>query len=302
MIWIYYVNGTDFVAADVTSFSQLMEIARDHWIWIDIFSPDEKELEILTELLGNEPEVVENFKKMMNKNLDISYEGPELCNYKRINKFGSVVLPSIAIDEKLTVYPIILAKKKKMIVSWAEEGNNHSKIIKKTIKRLREGVETKQNLNSSLVISVLFHEVAIKNSNEILRIREKIDQLTEQALESGGKALAHSVFSLKKMISGLHRLMIKEKAFMLDVDKSVLPLINLNQKSKPIVDEAIGIIDREIDFIDSYSRTLDSILTLSDLTSIHKVENSINTLTIVLVIGTVILILFELLNILGLVH
>ena len=302
MIWIYYVNGTDFVAADVTSFSQLMEIARDHWIWIDIFSPDEKELEILTELLGNEPEVVENFKKMMTNHLDIQYEGPELCNYKRINKFGSVVLPSIALDEKLTVYPIILAKKKKMIVSWAEEGNNHSKIIKKTIKRLREGVETKQNLNSSLVISVLFHEVAIKNSNEIINIREKIDQLEEQALESGGKALAQSVFSLKKMISGLYRLMIKEKAFMLDVDKSVLPLINLNQKSKPIVDEAIGIIDREIDFIDSYSRTLDSILTLSDLTSIHKVENSINTLTIVLVIGTVILILFELLNILGLVH
>ena len=116
MIWVYYVDGTDFVAADVTSFTQLIEIARDQWIWIDIFSPDEKELEILTELLGNEPKVVGNFKKMMTKPLEIQYESSELCNYERINKFGSVVIPSISIDEKLTVYPIILVKKKKMIL------------------------------------------------------------------------------------------------------------------------------------------------------------------------------------------
>lgn len=293
MIWIYYVDGNDFVAVDVTSFTQLKEIAHDRWIWIDVFSPSEKELEILTELFGNEPKVVENFKKLMDKTLDLHYDSSELYNYERINNYGSVVFPSISIDRELLVCPIILAKKKKLIITWAEEEGKHSRIIKKTIRRLREGVEAKQDLNSSLVISVLFHEVAIKNSNQILSIREKIDQLEEQALEEGGRDLIHSVFSLKKIISNLYRLMIEEKAFMLDVDKSVLPLISLDEKSRPIVDEAIEITDREIDFLDSYSRSLDSILTLADLASIHKVESSINYLTIVLVIGTAILIFFE---------
>jgi len=87
---------------------------------------------------------------------------------------------------------------------------------------------------------------------------------------------------------------------MLDVTKSVMPLVKLDQKSKPIVDAALEIVDREIDFVDSYNRSLDSILTLTDLASIHNVETSINYLTIVLVIGTAILIFLELLAVLEL--
>ncbi len=288
------MQGKDFVAADVASLTQLKDVASSQWVWVDVFDPDEKELEILAELLGNEPELVEKFKELMDKPLDIKVDSYEFCNYEKVNEFGTVVIPSITVADELLVYPIILVKKKKMIITWGEEGHSHSEIIKKTIKRLREGVEAEQALNSSLVISVLFHEVAIKNSKEILCIREKIDQLEEQALENSAKRLIRSVFSLKKTISDLNRLMIDEKAFMLDVGQSFIPFTKLNQKSKPIVDEAIELIDREIDFINSYTRTLDSILTLQDLSSIHKVETSINYLTIVLVIGTAILILLEL--------
>jgi preprotein translocase subunit SecY len=59
---------------------------------------------------------------------------------------------------------------------------------------------------------------------------------------------------------------------------------------------AIENINRELDFIDSYNRSLDSILTLQDLASIHRVESSINYLTIILVIGTIILIILELMT------
>jgi len=296
------VKGKDFVAADVTSFTQLKDVSRNQWVWVDVFNPSEKELEILAELLGNEPELVEKFNEMMDKPLDIKVDGYEFCNYEKVHEFGTVVIPSITVEDQLQVYPVILAKKKKMIITWGEEGHSHSKIIKKTIKRLREGVEAEQALNSSLVISVLFHEVAINNSNALLCIREKIDQMEEQALENSGKRLIRSVFSLKKTISSLYRIMIEEKAFMLDVEQSVLPLTKLSQKSKPIVDEAIELIDRELDFIDSYTRTLDSILTLQDLSSIHKVESSINYLTIVLVIATAILVFLELAAVLELIH
>jgi len=234
----------------------------------------------------------------MSKPLDVRIDGCVFCDCEKIHEYVSVTLPSIDFDESLLVYPIVLAKKKKMIITWGEEGKRHSKIVKKTIKRLRDGVESGQDLNSSLVIAVIFHEIAIQNSNVLLNVRERIDQLEEQALENGGKNLIRTVFSLKRMISNLYRLMIEEKDFMLDVDKSMVALTNLNQKSRPIVDEAIELIDRDLDFIDSYTRTLDSILSLMDLSSIHKVESSINYLTIVLVIGTAILVLLEILAVL----
>ena len=301
MIWMYTVQENVFVATDVTSLTHLMEVASNQWVWVDIYDPSEKEREILSELLGNEPEIVEKFKKTMDAPLNVRLEDSMLCNYEKIHEYFSVIIPSITLDEQMLVYPIVLAKKRNLIITWGEEGHSHSKIIKTTIRKLREGVEVGQVLNSSLVISMLFHEIAIKNSNVLLRIRERIDQLEEQALENGGKHLIRSVFSLKKMISDLYRLMIEEKDFMLDVDKSVIPLIKLDKKSKPIVDEAIESIDRELDFMDSYTRTLDSILTLHDLASIHKVENSINYLTIVLVIGTAILVALELLVVLKLI-
>jgi len=300
MIWMYTVQGKDFVATDVTSLTQLMDVASNQWVWVDIYDPNRKESEIILELLGNEPEFADQIEKRVINPLSI-HKGCVLCDYEKVQDCVCLTIPSIALEEKLLVYPIVLAKKKKMIITWGEEGHNHSKIIKTTIRRLREGVEAEQDLNTSLVISVLFHEIAIKNSNVLLSIREKIDQIEEQALENGGKHLIHSVFSLKKMISSLYRLMIEEKDFMLDVDKSVIPRIKLDEKSKSIVDEAIEIIDRELDFMDSYTRTLDSILTLQDLASIHKVESSINYLTIVLVIGTAISILLELLVVLELI-
>lgn len=294
------MQGKDFVATDVTSLTQLMDVASNQWVWVDIYDPNRKESEIILELLGNEPEFADQIEKRVINPLSI-HKGCVLCDYEKVQDCVCLTIPSIALEEKLLVYPIVLAKKKKMIITWGEEGHNHSQIIKTTIRRLREGVEAEQDLNTSLVISVLFHEIAIKNSNVLLSIREKIDQMEEQALENGGKHLIHSVFSLKKMISSLYRLMIEEKDFMLDVDKSVIPRIKLDEKSKSIVDEAIEIIDRELDFMDSYTRTLDSILTLQDLASIHKVESSINYLTIVLVIGTAISILLELLVVLELI-
>lgn len=189
MIWLYSVQEKDFIAIDIVSLTQLKELSESKWVWIDIFDPSEKELEILSELIGNEPKVVEKFKDLMSEPLDIQVDGYEFFDYEVVNEFGTVTVPSIKVDEKLSIHPIILIKKKKMIITWGEEDHNHSRIIKKTIKRLREGVEAGQDLNTSLVISVLFHELALKNSNEILCIRERIDKLEENALENGGKNL-----------------------------------------------------------------------------------------------------------------
>ncbi len=300
MIWIYTVKENEFKAIDLDSLTRLKEVASNNWVWIDIYNPSEKEEEILTELLGNEPAIVKQIKKSMEEQLNINIEGCTLCDYQRVSDYVMLTIPSISLKEQMQIFPVVFMKKKNMVITWGEEDKRtHSNIVKSTIRRLREGVEEGQDLNSSLVISVLFHEIAIKNSKVMLSIRERIDQMEEEALKNGGKSRSHkhfirSIFSLKKMISALYRLMIDEKEFMFDVNKSVIPRIRLDEKSKPIVDEAIDLIDRELDFMESYNRALDSILTLQDLASIHKVESSINYLTIVLVIGTAILVALEL--------
>ena len=61
-------------------------------------------------------------------------KGCILCSYEKIHEYLSVTIPSITFDEQMRVYPIVLAKKKKMIITWGEEGHNHSEIIK-TIKK-----------------------------------------------------------------------------------------------------------------------------------------------------------------------
>jgi Mg2+ and Co2+ transporter CorA len=297
---MYTVQEKDFVATDVTSLTQVMDVARKQWVWVDIYDPNRKESEIILELLGNEPEFADQIEKRVINPLSI-HKGCVLCDYEKVQDCVCLTIPSIALEEQFRSYPIVLVKKKKMFITWGEEDGAHSKLIKLTIRRLRELVEEGEKPNSALAIGMLLREIAINNSDVLLSVRERIDQMEEQALENGGKQLVHSVFSLKKIISTLYRVMINEKDFMLDVDKSVIPRIKLDEKSKPIVDEAIEIIDRELDFMDSYTRTLDSILTLQDLASIHKVESSINYLTIVLVIGTAILVLLELLVVLELI-
>ena len=95
MIWIYAVEGKDFVATDVASLTQLRDIASSKWVWVDIFHPNEKELEILAELFGNEPELVEKFKDMMDKPLDVKVDGYEFCNYEKVHELAQSLFPQL---------------------------------------------------------------------------------------------------------------------------------------------------------------------------------------------------------------
>lgn len=294
-MWIYAAREKELYAADVTSLSQLNGLSSEvKWLWVDIFNPDQKESEIISELLGNEPTIVDNIKEG-------TYNPTKVCGYERLHDYVLLSIPSVNLEEELRMYPIYIIIKKKMLITWGEEkAHRHSKIVNSTIARLREHVEEGGKLTSSLAIGMLFREVACKNSDVMLSIRESIEQIEEKAMEEAGeKKTMRSVFSLKRKISTLYRLLTNEKVFMLDVSEMMIPHIRLDKKMKSIVDDAIDIIDRELEFMNSYDRALDSVLTLQDLASIHRVESSINFLTIVLVIGTIILIILELLAKLG---
>ena len=78
-----------------------------------------------------------------------------------------------------------------------------------------------------------------------------------------------------------------------DIDLGVIPNLVLVPEAKLIIEDASDDITRELEFVDSFNRSLDSILRLQDLGSIHKVESNLVLLTVALVILTVALILIE---------
>ena len=64
MMWMYAVQGKELYATDITSLSELNDFnSKVDWLWVDIFNPDEKESEIISELLGNEPTIVDDIRK-----------------------------------------------------------------------------------------------------------------------------------------------------------------------------------------------------------------------------------------------
>ena len=298
MMWMYAVRsgakGRELYAIDMTSLKQLNELSsKVKWLWVDIFNPDEKECEIISELFGNEPAVVENIKCG-------SHAPSNICGYERRHDYVMLHAPFVTLKEELKTFPIFIIVKKKMLVTWGEEeAHGHSTIVKSTIRRLREYVEEGEKPNSPLAIAMLLREIACKNSDVMLSIKELIDNVEERVLETGEKPATRSIFALKRKVHKIYRLLINEREFLADVHETLIPRLQLDEKAKSIIGDAIEVVDRELGFIDSYDRALDSVLTLQDLTSIHKVESSISYLTIILVVGTVILIILEIMSILG---
>jgi len=207
-------------------------------------------------------------------------------------------IPFVDLGKELEIHPVFIIVKKKMLITW---GSGHcQKFIKALIRRLEDHVRERGKANSSFVISRLFRAVASRNSKVAVDLRELIDKIEEEALEEGRKAgVVPSVFKFKRVISTFHRLLWLERDLMSDAKEGVIPQVRLDKESRLAVDDAINNIDRELEFIGSYDGALNSVLSLQNLGLIHRVESSINYLTIVLVIGTIILIILELLGKLG---
>ena len=79
-----------------------------------------------------------------------------------------------------------------------------------------------------------------------------------------------------------------------DIDLGIIPNLKLIPEAKLIVEDASDDIARELEFVDSFNRSLDSILRLEDLGAIHRVESNLVLLTWALLILTIVLVALEL--------
>jgi Mg2+ and Co2+ transporter CorA len=140
----------------------------------------------------------------------------------------------------------------------------------------------------------LLAEIIDENSLAMVPIRDQIDKIEEEALEKPReKAITQSIFKLKRGFSTLQRLLWSEKELLSDLIVGVIPRFRLAAEAKPIIEDTMDDINRELEIVDSYNTSLDSILRLQDLGSIHRVETKIVYLTVALIVLTFILIILE---------
>ncbi|MCL6579771.1 MAG: hypothetical protein K6T73_10425, partial [Candidatus Bathyarchaeota archaeon] len=145
------------------------------------------------------------------------------------------------------------------------------------------------------VLSELLREAANRNLDVVMKLREMIERVEEEAMaKPSRKAVVNKVFTLKRRIAMLYRLLCSEEQLMSSLKDGLIPNVKIQEKCVLSLEDAMNNISRELEFLNSYDSALDGILRLQDLSMIHGVERTLIYLTIIIVIMNVILIVLEL--------
>ncbi len=283
MIRVYYtVAGKKLHSSDIASSKALHDLSsKADWLWVDCSDLDDKETAILSEFFGIETNILNNVKK---EKIDPSCE--------RYRDYALISIPFVEFGNALQLHPMSVIVKERIIITSRDAYS--TKLVGKLVETLRSYMIENGGIELSFIVGRLLREVANENSKAMMSIKEQIDKIEEKTLEKPWqKSVTHSVFRLKREVFALHRLLWVERELMSDVRERVVPHIKIDEEAELIIHDAIDDIDRELEFADSYSRSLDSILTLQDLGSIHRVERTLIFITIMILLLDIFLIIGE---------
>jgi Mg2+ and Co2+ transporter CorA len=258
-------------ARGADSLNELKKLGEEaNWLWIDCMNPDDQELKVISGLL-NEAEILNAIRKRQ-----------IFSHHKKVNGYVLLSIPFIMLEDTLETYPLYVFAKKKFLITVRSEHSFES--INNTLDTFRDCLSKvcQYDNASSFIVSRLFHEMTAQNSKSMVAFRELIDRMEEEALEKPrSKGVTRSVFKLKKVLSNIHRLLWGEKELMSNMKEGVIPQVELTEEAKMIVDDAIDDVNRELEFMDSYYASLDSILTLQNLSLIHRLERLLLVLAVI---------------------
>lgn len=282
MIRVYTVSKKKVQSGDILSSNTLNSLSNKvDWLWIDGSDLDKKETKIIS-----------SFLRVEEKNFSDITKGKISPSCERYRDCVLISIPSIEFEKALHVHPMSVIIKEKMLITLRNECD--TKLIGKVVETLGSYMIENGEAHPSFVVNRLFREIADQNSEAMMSLKELIDNIEEKALaKPWDKSVTHSVFRLKKEISTLHRLLWVEKELMSDVKEHVIPYVELDEEARLILGDAIDDIERELEFVDSYGRTLDGILRLQDLGAIHRLERTLIYLTIMLLLLDVLIIIGE---------
>jgi Mg2+ and Co2+ transporter CorA len=285
VIRVYTVKHKELFETDVHSKKEMDNIvAKVKRAWVDCPDLDEKEIRIMSDLLGVEATTLNGIE---NGTIRPHYAKcfDETCPY-----YTWISTPVVEFTDELKLHPMSIILKERFLVTLRSKYSE--RLIESTIRTFK--ALHPEGRKPTVILCKLIHEIIDENSGAMVSIRDLIDCIEAEAMEEPSKKfVTKSIFKLKRSLSTLHRLLWAEKEMLSDLDLGVIPNLELVTEAKLIVEDASDDITRELEFVDSFNRSLDSILRLQDLGSIHGVETKLVYLTIALVVLTALLILLE---------
>src|SRR3990170_2092742 len=285
LIRVYTVVKKELFVTDVGSQNELDELrGKVKRAWVDCCDLDDKETQIMSRLLGVETTTLDGIENGTVRPTHAKCLDEE-CPY-----YTWISTPVVEFAGEMKLHPLSIILKERFLITI--RSGYSSRLIESTLRTFR-ALEPEER-KPSVILSKLVHVIIDENSGAMVSIRGLIDKIEEEALENPRKkVITQSIFKLKRGLATLHQLLWAEKELFSDMNLGVIRQLKLTKEAKLIVDDAMDDVTRELDFVDSYNRSLDSVLRLQDLGAIHRVETNLVFLTISLVILTVILILLE---------
>jgi Mg2+ and Co2+ transporter CorA len=285
LIRVYTVKENELYVNDVGSQKELDAVIGEvERVWVDCWDLRDEETRIVSRLLGVEATTLDGIE---NGKVRPSYAK---CRDEECPYYTWISTPVVEFAGELKLHPLSIILKERVLITL--RSGYSSRIIESVIRRFK-ALRLKERKPSVTLVGLLA-EIIDENSLAMVSIRELVDKIEEEALEKPRrKTITQSIFKLKRGLSTLQQLLWAENELLSDLTVGVIPRLRLAPEAKPIIEEAMDDIDRELEIVDSYNNSLDSILRLQDLGSIHRVETNLVYLTITLVALTVILIMLE---------
>jgi Mg2+ and Co2+ transporter CorA len=286
VIRVYTVVKRELSVHDIKSQQDMDDLTHKFkQAWVDCWDLDKKEIKIISGILGTEPKALVKIKE------DVINPKYSKCFDEGCLFYTNISTPVVEFTGRLRLHPFHIFLKKRFLVTL--RSGYSSRLVDSTIRTFR--VLDLNERKPSLILAKLIHEIIDENSGATFSIRELIDKIEGEAMESHKKgSVMRSIFRLKRQLSTFHRLLWAEKELLSDVSLGVIPNLKLVGEAQRIIDDASDDITRELEFLGYYDNSLDSILNLLNLGSIHGVERILVFLTVALVILTFVLIGLEL--------
>jgi len=285
LIRVYTVKDKMLFENEVSSKREMNKIIdKVKRAWVDCSDLDESETKIVADLLGVETKTLNGIE---NGKIRPHYQKclDETCPF-----YTWISTPVVEFTDKLELHPMSIILKERFLVTLRSKYSE--RLIESTIRTFK--AMSPEQKKPTIILCKLIHEIIDENSSAMVSIRDSIDALEAEAMAGQkNKSITESVFKLKRNLSTLHRLLWAEKEMLSDIDLGIIPNLILVPEAKLIVEDASDDITRELEFVDSFNRSLDSILRLEDLGAIHRVESNLVLLTVALVILTIVLVLIE---------
>ena len=285
LIRVYTVKENELYVNDVKSQQELNAVVgKVERAWVDCWDCNDDETMIISKLLGVEATTLDGIE---NGKVRPSYAK---CRDEECPYYTWISTPVVEFAGELKLHPLSIILRERFLITLRT--GYSSRILDSAIRRFK--ILRREERKPGVTLVGLLAEIIDENALAMVSIRDLIDKIEEEALEKPRKkAITQSIFKLKRGLATLQQLLWAEKELLSDLTVGVIPRLRLAPEAKPFVEDSVDDINRMLEIVGSYNTSLDSILRLQDLGSIHRVETNLVYLTITLVALTIIPIVLE---------